>query len=437
MFQIDNSTSVAAIPPPTSAGVPGFFTDGNPATGQAATLLPAEFMNMLMMENMNVLAAGGISPAKGQYNQLALAIAKIVSSTAARETVSGVVKLSTNPQVIAGTDDSTAVTPLKLSQKLGNYLYQATEAAFGWLKIATQTQTNNGLDDNTAVTPKKLGVTFQSQAFLAVTTTGTSTTYAIAPNYDAAPYAPNQRFCITFHIASTGSPTLNASGRGNRGLKQYDYSGAKVPATVSAGQVSDVIFDGTDFVVIDQLPQYFTQDLWALQPVGALIALIDNGTVPAPTQGSANYAYIKLTAGDVYNAGLITSESVSGTAPLVSATGVVSLAGSPFNGATVRLINTERRVIRAGAPGTIEADQFQGHSFGDPRLGAGYILTTPGNVNISYSTGADYGTVITRIDAATGGVQLSAKTDGANGTPRLGNETRVKSMGATYYMRIK
>ncbi|NMY09044.1 hypothetical protein HBO38_11425 [Pseudomonas veronii] len=117
MFQIDNSTAVAAIPAPTPAGSAGYFTDGNPATGVSATILPAEFMNMLMMENLNVLAAGGITPAKGQYNQLSLAIAKIVQSGAAgaaSETTAGILKLSTNAQVIAGTDDSTAITPLKL-----------------------------------------------------------------------------------------------------------------------------------------------------------------------------------------------------------------------------------------------------------------------------------------------------------------------------------
>ncbi|MFC6299595.1 hypothetical protein GNF76_23000 [Pseudomonas sp. CCM 7893] len=80
MYQIDNSTAATTIPPSAPAGTPGFFTDGNPATGVAATILPAEFMNTIMMETLNVLSAAGITPVKGQYNQLALAISKIVSS---------------------------------------------------------------------------------------------------------------------------------------------------------------------------------------------------------------------------------------------------------------------------------------------------------------------------------------------------------------------
>lgn len=80
MYQIDNSTAAQAIPASTSAGSKGYFTDGNPATGTPATILPAEFMNMLMMENLNVLAAAGIAPDKSKFNQLALAISAITGS---------------------------------------------------------------------------------------------------------------------------------------------------------------------------------------------------------------------------------------------------------------------------------------------------------------------------------------------------------------------
>lgn len=80
MYQIDNSTAAQAIPASTAAGSKGYFTDGNPATGTPATILPAEFMNMLMMENLNVLTAGGVTPDKAKYNQLAIAISNIVAS---------------------------------------------------------------------------------------------------------------------------------------------------------------------------------------------------------------------------------------------------------------------------------------------------------------------------------------------------------------------
>lgn len=256
MFQIDNSTAVAAIPAPTPAGPPGYFTDGNPATGVSATILPAEFMNMLMMENMNVLSAAGITPAKGQYNQLALAIAKIVQGGAAgqaSETAAGILKLSTNPQALAGTDDSTAITPLKLAQKLANFLGQATEAAFGWLKIATQAIVSAGVDDTAAVTPKKLAAVTQAQAFTAFTAGGTAPAFTLTPTPAISAYVLNQRFTVTFGLAGGATPTLNVSGRGAKNLKQFSPTGAKVAAVITAGFTSDVVYDGTDFIVLDPL----------------------------------------------------------------------------------------------------------------------------------------------------------------------------------------
>ena len=257
MFQIDNSTAVAAIPAPTAPGALGYFTDGNPATGVSATILPAEFMNMLMMENLNVLSAGGIAPVKGQYNQLALAIAKIVQSGAAgqaSETAAGILKLSTNPQAIAGTDDTTAITPLKLAQKLANYIGQATETAFGWLKIATQAIVNAGVDDAAAVTAKKLANATQAQAFTAFTTSGAPGALTLTPVPAIQAYATPLRFRVKFSQNSTGTDTINVSGQGAKSLKQYDSTGAKVAAVFAASQLGNIEYDGVDFVLLDQLP---------------------------------------------------------------------------------------------------------------------------------------------------------------------------------------
>lgn len=433
MFQIDNSTAVAAIPAPTPAGSAGYFTDGNPATGVSATILPAEFMNMLMMENMNVLSAAGITPAKGQYNQLALAIAKIVQSGAAGpagEATAGILKLATSPQALAGTDDSTAITPLKLAQKLANFLGQATEDAFGWLKIATQALVNAGADDATAVTPKKLAAAIQNQALTAFTTGGSAGALTLTPVPAIQAYAANQRFRVKFGMASTGADTLNISGLGAKSIKQYDSTGAKVAAIFAINQLADVEYDGTDAVLLDQLPVNSLADPWALQPLGVPIGMFFDtaGAIP-PTNNSA-YRYIKLTSGDTYNDGVLTSESVSGAAPLILASAVISLAGSPFNGLTVQLINTERRALRAGAARTIEQDQIQ---------------------NITGSM-TDASTAMSATTAATGAFQSLANLStrpspqtatgyswnfDASRVSRAGTETRSKNVGVTYFMRIK
>lgn len=177
-------------------------------------------------------------------------------------------------------------------------------------------------------------------------------------------------------------------------------------------------------------------DYWASIPIGMEIP-IDTSTpgVAIPPTNNPNYRYIKLTASDSYNTGVLTSESVSGSAPLVQATAVISDPGSPMNGQTVRLINTERRSIRPGSNGAVEDDAFQGHRFVTP-IGGGSDV--PGNWTFGLGT--------TTLNGATGSsyrsnmrgaITSDAISDGSNGTVRTANETRVKSLGRDYFRRIR
>ena len=159
-------------------------------------------------------------------------------------------------------------------------------------------------------------------------------------------------------------------------------------------------------------------DGWATQPIGVPIPIFDNlaGTSPPPTGNG--YRYIKLTAADAYNSGAVVSESVSGSAPLVSATGVISVAGSPINGLTVRLINTERRVLRAGSAGVIEQDALQDHTHTMPLAGT------------DNTAGYNAFKMVANIEA-------NGNTPSVNGAnARVATETRVKNIGVTYYMRV-
>lgn len=74
MFRIDDPSAANALPTPEAAGTPGYFTEGNPGGGVAATLLRASWLNMLQEEIMAILAAASISPSKTTYNQLLAAI---------------------------------------------------------------------------------------------------------------------------------------------------------------------------------------------------------------------------------------------------------------------------------------------------------------------------------------------------------------------------
>jgi hypothetical protein len=94
----------------------------------------------------------------------------------------------------------------------------------------------------------------QGMSLTAFTTAGASPALTLTPTPAVASYSTNLRFTVTFSAASTGSDTLNISGKGAKNLKQYDASAAKVAAVFAAGQISDVVYDGTDFVLLDQLP---------------------------------------------------------------------------------------------------------------------------------------------------------------------------------------
>ncbi|TWC50110.1 hypothetical protein FBY04_1203 [Pseudomonas sp. SJZ080] len=185
----------------------------------------------------------------------------------------------------------------------------------------------------------------------------------------------------------------------------------------------------------------FAGDPWNFQPIGVPIPVFTNLTGVTEPPTNQPYRYIKLTAADAYNTGVLSSESVTGTSPLVQATAVVSLASSPLNGQTVRLMNTERRFLRAGSSGTVEGDQFQGFQVGAVEAGGTrYGDMTANGASGSVATNAGSGFSIERWLASNGAglsTRLQPVGDGTNGAVRSGTETRGKNIGVTYYMRIK
>ena len=94
----------------------------------------------------------------------------------------------------------------------------------------------------------------QNQSGVAFTTTGPSAALILTPTPAITAYAAGQRFRVKFNRASTGADTINISGVGPKSLKQYDAAGAKVAALFAIDQLADVEYDGTDAVLLDQLP---------------------------------------------------------------------------------------------------------------------------------------------------------------------------------------
>jgi hypothetical protein len=81
MFLTDQATATSTLPTPAAAGTPGYFTNGNPASGVAATIVDADWLNMLQLELLNIVTAAGIVPSKTTYNQALAAIKRLGQST--------------------------------------------------------------------------------------------------------------------------------------------------------------------------------------------------------------------------------------------------------------------------------------------------------------------------------------------------------------------
>lgn len=191
------------------------------------------------------------------------------------------------------------------------------------------------------------------------------------------------------------------------------------------------VADRTDRLATTQFVGQVLADLvadpWAMQPIGVPIPVFAGAAEPPTNKG---YRYIKLTYGDAYNAGVLTGEVMTGVAPLVVAYGRVSLTGSPINGNTVYLLNTERRYIRPGGAGALQNDAVQ-------------------NITATLSGQISTATAITPTGAFSctapswsAGVNVEGRgienlTFDASRVARTDNETRTKNIGANLYMRIK
>ena len=172
----------------------------------------------------------------------------------------------------------------------------------------------------------------------------------------------------------------------------------------------------------------FNSKPYASFPIGVPFALWDHMAAAIIPDNQGDVKFIKLTANDSYNDGLLINEVVSGSAPLVEAE--AEIAVGPLTGQVVPLINTEQRFLRAGASGTKQMDQMQ-RIFGQMGRFTGDGTTngaiSRGGTSSSFSTGSFDRRQFTFNSANSPDARASETTDG---------ETRPKNITATYYMRI-
>jgi hypothetical protein len=77
MFRIDNSTAQPSLEAPTQPGAPGYFTNGDPLTGEQPTVVDADWMNAVQEEIAYVIETSGLVLSKTDRTQLFQALQRL------------------------------------------------------------------------------------------------------------------------------------------------------------------------------------------------------------------------------------------------------------------------------------------------------------------------------------------------------------------------
>ena len=225
----------------------------------------------------------------------------------------------------------------------------------------------------------RLADLIQTQTYTAFTTAGAAPNFTLTPSPAIIAYTPGQRFRVKFHAAGNGADVLNISALGSKSLKQYDSTGAKVAAVITANMLVDVEYDGVDFVLLDRLPIAHGQQKFTAN---------GNFTVPA----GITTVYVTLVAGGGGGAG--------------------SISSAPYAGGGGGAGEVKYRVPVAVTPGQVVAVTIgQG---GAPGAGSNYGGTY-GNSNGSAGTASSFGALVTATPGGGGRCQPEDSKGGAAG----------------------
>lgn len=214
-------------------------------------------------------------------------------------------------------------------------------------------------------------------------------------------------------------------------------NGTAVSRTTYASLFNALTEDKSTFTVTIATPARVTLNNHNMI-TGDQVSLTTTGALPTGLTASTNYwivnegtnnfwlstTYANALAGTKIN----TSGSQSGFHSLrynpygISGTSnflVPDLRAATLRGAGTSTAFTQNQTINLGG---IQDDQMQGH----------YHSASAASVSSGYTAGGEPPTV---YGAQGGGTVTSPSTDGTNGTPRTGNETRMKNIGVKFIIK--
>lgn len=253
------------------------------------------------------------------------------------------------------------------------------------------------------------------------------------PNNDANDIVENG-------VYDTGSWVKNCPSGDAGMLRQMASSNSNIiqewTSLNGVRQYVRMFFNGrwTDWSETTVQPDRFSP--WAMKIIGEPFPLMDfiwGAWQPPKDQW---YKYIKLTANDAYNSGLLVGETIVGSDPYLNAWATIQCSGSPLNGQTIHLINTERLFLRAGNPGVFEDSQNRWHSHSGSTSEGGehshtYTRWVHRGEGPDGKNGWEWFAETTENTSISGRHSHSLNINGDGGS-----EARPRNMGVNYYMRI-
>lgn len=142
--------------------------------------------------------------------------------------------------------------------------------AYGFLDPAHPSFDTSGVNLNT-----KAGI--QNQTWTAFTSAGASGAYTLTPNPAISTYSANQRFTVTFNAQSNAAAnTIDINGLGPKSIKMYDIFGVKTNAYFFVNQIFDIVYDGTDFILLNALQNAGQiQEVYTSNSSGSLVVAMN------------------------------------------------------------------------------------------------------------------------------------------------------------------
>jgi len=143
----------------------------------------------------------------------------------------------------------------------------------------------------------------QSLEALSATSTGNNS-YAITPSPAYTSYSTGMRLFSITDVASTGACTLNVSGLGPKAIKK-NVSVALAANDILAGQVIQVVYDGTNFQLVSNITP--TAAEIGAQPTITTLPIANGGTNSSTTLN--NNRVMISSSGNIVEASSITANS--------------------------------------------------------------------------------------------------------------------------------